>query len=171
MIVVRTVSNPPKPYDGVFMIEENTWAMYRNILRNQTCEGYAMSDFFNASQIVDEHPTDAITSFVIKLGYNNPLDLLEKCYQQYLEYIEFVDKNMSVIFPGMFTENQLEPELQKEKEYARMLATETDAQCAIRRKQEVAAIMAKVRKAEIADKKREANLATKQSEWITVGKK
>jgi len=179
MIVVRTLSEPPMPYDGVFTIEDNTWYMYRNILRTQTCDGYIMSDFFNASQVIDENPTDAITNFVLKLGYNKPLVLVEKCYQQYLEYIEFVDKNMSVIFPGMFTESvfdsekpePLEPELQEAKEYARMLATETDEQRDARRKKELAALLAKAKKALLAEQKREATLAAKKSEWTTVGKK
>jgi len=171
MIVVRILSEPSKPYDGVFIIEDNTWYMYKNILRTQTCDGYVMSDFFNTSQIVDENPTDTITSFVLKLGFNRPLALLEKCYQQYLEYIEFVDKNMSAIFPGIFNENPLESELQEANEYVQMLATESVNQCNARRKKEVVAIIAKAKKAELADKKREATLIANKSEWITIGKK
>lgn len=172
MIVVRTLSEPPMPYDGVFIIEDNTWNRYKNVLRTQTCDGYIMSDFFNASQIVDENPTDPIANFVLKLGYNKPLILVEKCYQQYLEY-KYVDNNMSVIFPGMFTEKPepLEPELQQAKEYAKMLANETDEQRDARRKKEIAAIFAKAKKALLTEKKLEATLTAKKSEWITVGKK
>lgn len=80
---------------------------------------------------------------------------------------------MSVIFPGMFTENPepLEPELQEAKEYARMLATETDEQRDARRKKEMAIFQSKAKKALLAEQKRDANLAAKKSEWITVGKK
>lgn len=55
MIVVRTLSEPPMPYDGVFLYNVHDWAAYKNILRIQTCDGYVMSDFFEASQVIDEN--------------------------------------------------------------------------------------------------------------------
>lgn len=183
MIVVRTLSEPPMPYDGIFLYDEHEWAAYTNILRRQTCDGYSMSDFFDASQVIDENPTEAITSFVLKLGYNKPLELLNNCYKKYEEYVAFVDKNMSVIFPyGMYTEPEnpenlkepedtLEPELQKEKDYAHLLASETPQERDARVNKVLAELNASARRLIISEQKREEALKAKQSEWTTVGKK